>query len=184
MLLHTAKKPRGGRTCRPSCWGARSRGPFTSHVCTELPGTRSHLSQGGRHATTDQSQRMKTWPSLPKSGHLWRATPAPQLPEVSDKIQVWFSFFPYLLLTPPFYRVGPKEPCLIEILPANPHLRVCCLTDPTCNRNNLHSLRKPTWRKKWQSDFMRTIEKSKWEVCESTSVVQNYHWRRGFLYFS
>ena len=41
-----------------------------------------------------------------------------------------------------FYRVGPKEPSLIEILPANPHLRVCCLADPTCNRNNLQSLRK------------------------------------------
>ena len=52
----------------PAAGHAVSRGPFTSHVSTELPRTRSHLSQGGHHAMTDQSQKMKTWPSLHKSG--------------------------------------------------------------------------------------------------------------------
>lgn len=39
-------------------------------VSTESASTRSRLSQGGCHPMTDRSQRMKTWPSQPTSGHL------------------------------------------------------------------------------------------------------------------
>lgn len=51
--------------------------------------------------------------------------------------QLDFSLHSHLLLDTPFYRGRSQGPPFIDLLPAKPHLRICCLGTPTHNNTVL-----------------------------------------------